>query len=112
EADWQNLYQEVKRVLKPGGILEQHEYDGLSNTTISGPKLKKFQKYYKEACSARGLNVRFACQLNERVKMAGFEYTRASYIPVALGKRGGKIGEIWAANAKEFSLAMKPWLAG
>ncbi|CAG8560700.1 9006_t:CDS:2 [Ambispora leptoticha] len=108
DADWLNLYREVKRVLKPGGIFEHHECDGF--TTTAGPKLKKFQIPYEAAFISRGLNVRFACQLSERVTMAGFKDVQPSYISIAIGKHGGRIGEIWAANAKESCLAMKPWV--
>ncbi|CAG8520309.1 8468_t:CDS:2 [Ambispora gerdemannii] len=109
DADWQNLYLEVRRVLKPGGILEHHECDGL--TEISGPKLKNFQNHFEEAMISRGLNFRLACQLSERVTNAGFKDAQSSYISVAVGKHGGKIGEIWATNLKAGTLSIKPLLA-
>ncbi|CAG8518579.1 6396_t:CDS:2 [Ambispora leptoticha] len=110
DADWRNLYHEIKRVLKPGGILEHHECDGL--TVTAGPKFKYIQKYLEAAFISRGLNLRLACQLSERIRMAGFEDIQPSYVSVTLGKQGGVIGKIWATNGKESYIAMKPWLAG
>ncbi|CAG8546992.1 10048_t:CDS:2 [Ambispora leptoticha] len=109
DADWQNLYHEVKRVLKPGGILEQHECDGL--TENPGPKLKKILYHINEGLTSNGLCFRLACQLSERITMAGFKNAQPSYISTALGRQGGKIGEIWAANLREGCGAMKPWLS-
>ncbi|CAG8469959.1 1579_t:CDS:2 [Ambispora gerdemannii] len=109
DADWQNLYREIRRVLKPGGILEHHECDGL--TVNPGPKFRKILNHFEEAFISRDLSFRLAGELNERITMAGFEDPQQSYISVAIGRQGGKIGEIWAANLKDGSLAMKPWIA-
>ncbi|CAG8610562.1 11590_t:CDS:2, partial [Ambispora leptoticha] len=78
DADWQNLYREVKRVLKPGGILEHHECDGL--TENPGPKLKKILHHINEGLSSHGLSFRLACQLSERITMAGFKDPQPSCI--------------------------------
>ncbi|CAG8555295.1 224_t:CDS:2, partial [Ambispora gerdemannii] len=108
DTDWQNLYHEIKRVLKPGGILEHHVM-GLVAVN-PGPNFKECQKYTEAGFISRGLNIKLACQLSERVTMAGFEDAQSSCISIALGKQGGQIGEIWATNSKECYLGMKPWL--
>ncbi|RHZ83261.1 hypothetical protein Glove_99g161 [Diversispora epigaea] len=108
-SDWSTFIKEIKRVLKPGGIIEQHECDGLAHSV--GPLLNKVQNTCIHVISTTNdIDLRFARRLSEVYETAGFENIHESYLSLALGKWGGRIGEICADNLKHIYLTMQPWL--
>ncbi|GBC08500.1 hypothetical protein RclHR1_08170008 [Rhizophagus clarus] len=107
---WLPLLLEMYRVLKPNGIIEFQGGDGYALS--AGPLLEKVQtSCLNAALELRDIDLRIARRFGEIVKLAGFKDINESYQSIAIGRWGGKIGEIWASNLKESYLTMQPWLS-
>ncbi|RGB38252.1 S-adenosyl-L-methionine-dependent methyltransferase [Rhizophagus diaphanus] len=107
---WLPLLLEMYRVLKPNGIIEFQGGDGYALS--AGPLLEKVQSNcLKAALELRDIDLRITRRFGEIVKLAGFKDINESYQSIAVGRWGGKIGEIWASNLKESYLTMQPWLS-
>ncbi|CAG8560676.1 9005_t:CDS:2 [Ambispora leptoticha] len=106
---WPPLLQEINRVLKPGGIIENHEVDGIARN--AGPKLLHIMHNVRNEMSERDLDISLATRLPDLIFESGFKNVHNTCVSVATGRWGNKIGEIWAANILELYQSMRPWLA-
>ncbi|CAG8742922.1 2893_t:CDS:2, partial [Dentiscutata erythropus] len=97
DHQWTYVLNEIKRILKPGGVFECVDRDVLpfrAGKTITAFVEKSQTKLYKQ----REIDIRFIIKLEPILKEMGFQNVTCSHKHIPFGNWGGKIGEIWRLN--------------
>ncbi|CAG8538740.1 45008_t:CDS:2 [Gigaspora margarita] len=97
EHQWIYVLNEIKRVLKQGGVFECVDRDVLplrAGQTVSAFIEKSQDTLFKQ----KGIDVRFILKLEPILKEMGFQNVNCSQKHIPYGSWGGKIGEIWRLN--------------
>ncbi|CAG8439735.1 9721_t:CDS:2 [Scutellospora calospora] len=109
QHQWSQILNEIKRVLKQGGIFECVDRDILplsAGKTITAFAEKTEDILFKQ----KEIDVRFIIKVEPILKEMGFQNVSCTRKHIPYGKWGGKIGEIWRLNsikmAETFRLQM------
>ncbi|CAG8535616.1 145_t:CDS:2 [Scutellospora calospora] len=107
EEQWAPLLTEIKRVMKPGGVIECVEFDWAARS--AGPVHTEFIKRWSMS-KTREMDLSFTSKLKQTIIDIGFQNVNRICKPVSLGKwdeKQGKIGEIWNTNLAQMVSGMK-----
>ncbi|CAG8582839.1 15923_t:CDS:2 [Cetraspora pellucida] len=103
DYQWIHVLNEIKRILKPGGVFECVDRDVLReyNKTAfrAGKTITAFVE--KSQCTLykqKGIDVRFITKVEPTLKEMGFQNVTCIQKHIPFGNWGGKIGEIWKLN--------------
>ncbi|CAI2164879.1 6183_t:CDS:2 [Funneliformis geosporum] len=103
------IFNEFKRVLKPGGWLEVMDYN--SDLINPGPAQRIFYNKYQALYRQRGINFFFISELPRYLPNHDFIEIHNEGKTTFLGKRGGIIGESCVENWASVYLTLKNSLA-
>ncbi|KAI8810040.1 S-adenosyl-L-methionine-dependent methyltransferase [Cladochytrium replicatum] len=112
QAHWPNVIAEIRRVLKPGGVIDLVEVDGVFHHTTTPSKLQEdFSRVVTQSLLARGINIRIANDLASLVRAdSGFDKINEVIKESPCGW-GGELGELSKQNARLGFLGMKPFMS-
>ncbi|RIB30071.1 S-adenosyl-L-methionine-dependent methyltransferase [Gigaspora rosea] len=106
---WAPLFDEIMRVLKPGGVVESVEFEWAAKSM--GPVHTQFlTQWFEMTSKARSMDFQFTSKLEQTIKDTGFQNVTCIRKAVPLGKWDEKLGsvtEIWTANLAQMAAGMK-----
>ncbi|KAI9366412.1 S-adenosyl-L-methionine-dependent methyltransferase [Pilaira anomala] len=91
---WERNLKELFRVLKPGGYIEIKEPD-LKDLDNTGPSSKKLQAALTSVLEARGIPIKIAVELEERITRAGFVNQENMIVKLNLNHNGKAGDMLW-----------------
>ncbi|CAG8712798.1 22675_t:CDS:2, partial [Racocetra persica] len=106
---WDPLFREIMRILKPGGVLESVEFEWYGHSM--GPVHTQFvAKWFEMTSKSREMDFQFTSKLEQTIKNVGFQNVNGIRKIVPLGKwdeKVGRVSEIWTSNLAEMAAGMK-----
>ena len=103
---WPHVVQELVRVTRTGGWIELAESDLVAHN--QGPAMQRFSRWAFELIRSRGIDPQISTQLGTLLQRAGCVNLQMYKVNVPIGKWGGRIGAMSAADMQAFCFALKP----
>ncbi|HLZ25193.1 MAG TPA: methyltransferase domain-containing protein [Ktedonobacterales bacterium] len=94
-ARWKDVIAELVRVTAPGGWIELIEAELIKD---SGPANREVQGWAKTLCAQRGIDLENAAALAPIMRQLGLQRVREQVLNIPIGKHGGHIGRMAAAD--------------
>lgn len=82
--NWQQVIQEMFRVLKPGGYIELLESDLWHHNP--GPVQQAFQQFFKDQCKLLDLDLEISNSLAGTIEETGFEHVEKRVLDIPIGE--------------------------
>ena len=102
---WPHAVQELVRVARIGGWVELAESDLVAHNM--GPAMQRFSRWAMELIRERGIDPQISTQIAALLQRAGCVNVQMYKVNVPIGKWGGRIGAMSAADMQAFCLALK-----
>ncbi len=103
---WPGAVQELVRVTRLGGWIEIAESDLVAHN--QGPAMQRFSRWALELIRERGINPQVSTQIGVLLQRTGCVNMQMYKVNVPIGKWGGRIGVMSAADMQAFCFALKP----
>ncbi len=103
---WPYVVLELVRVARLGGWVELAESDLVAHNP--GPAMQRFSRWTFELIRERGIDPQISTQIGSLLQRAGCVNVQMYKVNVPIGKWGGRIGAMSAADMQAFCLALKP----
>lgn len=103
-ARWPHVLAELLRVTAPGGWIELVEGGPIRD---GGPALLEIQGWAKTLCARRGIDLEYGVNLAPDLRKLGVQRVHEQVISIPVGKHGGDIGRMAAADLRAAGTGMR-----
>lgn len=103
---WQDVFNELYRLTRPGGWAESVE--GSITAEPHGPIAEILTEKLLGAMLPRGMDPRYSSRIGEFMQQAGFSNVQVRTIGLPIGSWGGRIGKMVATDLNTINQATRP----